>query len=115
MFKDFNANKTCDYIALTGVSILTTDVEGLASSSHHIFQNMCRKYTFYSRFIALDLFLPARKLKIINIYCHQKKDYNTKGKPLIKLIIEHIKQAHKDGFKIIILGDDLDTYLNVLV
>jgi hypothetical protein len=44
-------------------------------------------------------------------------NYNTKGKPLTKHIIEHIKQAQIDGFKIIIMGDyntDPNTYLNLL-
>ena len=43
------------------------------------------------RFIAIDLFLPAKKLKIINIYAHQAKNFASKGKGLTKFIIDHIK------------------------
>src|SRR4051812_15877409 len=57
------------------------------------------------RFIALDLFLPDKKLKIINIYAHQGKNFATKGKAFTKFVIEHIKQAEKDKFQCIIMGD----------
>src|SRR2546423_14067417 len=43
------------------------------------------------RFIAIDLFLPAKKLKIINIYAHQAKNFASKGKGLTKFIMNHIK------------------------
>src|SRR5256886_6297332 len=57
------------------------------------------------RFIAIDLFLPAKKLKIINIYAHQAKNFANKGKGLTKFIMDHIKQAEKDNFQCIIMGD----------
>src|SRR3954470_9944865 len=57
------------------------------------------------RFIALDLFLPDKKLKIINIYAHQEKNFATKCKALTKFVIKHIKQAEKDKFQCIIMGD----------
>src|SRR3954451_6011457 len=57
------------------------------------------------RFIALDLFLPDKKLKIINIYAHQGKNFATKGKTFTKFVIEYIKQAEKDKFQCIIMGD----------
>src|SRR5688572_13423046 len=62
-------------------------------------------HRFGSRFIAIDLYLPSKKLKIINYYAHQSDDYNDRGKHLIKYIIDHIKQASKDNFTCIILGD----------
>src|SRR3954454_3111228 len=57
------------------------------------------------RFIAIDLFLPAKKLKIINIYAHQTGNFATKGKPLTKFVCEHITKAESDGFQCIIMGD----------
>src|SRR3954462_12856518 len=58
-----------------------------------------------SRFIAIDLLLPAKKLKIINIYAHQSSNFATKGKPFIKFVIEHITEAESNGFQCIIMGD----------
>src|SRR3954447_6686298 len=57
------------------------------------------------RFIAIDLFLPAKKLKIINIYAHQSSNFVTKGKTFTKFVIEHITKAESDGFQCIIMGD----------
>src|SRR2546423_7134607 len=57
------------------------------------------------RFIAIDLFLPAKKLKIINIYAHQAKNFASKGKGLTKFIMDHIKQAEGNNFQCIIMGD----------
>src|SRR5687767_15296401 len=62
-------------------------------------------HRYGSRFIAIDLYLPSKKLKIINYYAHQSDDYNTRGSQLIKYIIDHIKQASRDNFTCIILGD----------
>src|ERR1051325_10216154 len=39
-----------------------------------------RIHRYKSRFIAIDLYLPAKKIKIINVYCYQSIDYNAKGK-----------------------------------
>src|SRR2546423_15347547 len=50
------------------------------------------------RFIAINLFLPAKKLKIINVYAYQAKNFASKDKGLTKFIIDHIKQAEKDNF-----------------
>jgi hypothetical protein len=58
-----------------------------------------------SRFIAIDLFLPAKKLKIINVYGFQRTDFGTKGKSFNQYVIDHITQAEKDNFKVIIMGD----------
>ena len=57
------------------------------------------------RFIAINLFLPAKKLKIINVYAYQAKNFASKGKGLTKFIMDHIKQAEKDNFQCIIIGD----------
>src|SRR4051794_23997096 len=64
------------------------------------------------RFIALDLFLPARKLKIINIYNHQKINWlatreNNKncGQTFTNFVIKQITDAKQAGFSVIILGD----------
>src|SRR3954454_2281873 len=57
------------------------------------------------RFITLDLFLPAKKLKFINIYAHQFSNFATKGKPFTKFVIEYINKAESDGFQCIIMGD----------
>jgi hypothetical protein len=71
----------------------------------------------HSRFIAVDLFLPARKLKVINIYCHQQNDFPSKGNALNNFVIEHIKKAERDNFKVIIMGDfnvSSSTYMELL-
>src|SRR3954467_9239215 len=57
------------------------------------------------RFIAIDLFLPAKKLKIINIYAHQTGNFATKGKPFTKFVCKHITKAESEGFQCIIMGD----------
>src|SRR4051794_33586923 len=59
----------------------------------YIFKYIQRIHQKDSRFIAIDLFLPAKKLKIINIYAHQDKNFASKGKGLTKFIMDHIKQA----------------------
>src|SRR5581483_11423228 len=43
-----------------------------------------------SRFIAADLYLPAKKLKIVNVYGFQKHDFPTKGKIFNLSVIDHI-------------------------
>src|SRR3954453_2321062 len=64
------------------------------------------------RYISLDLYLPVRKLKIINIYNHQKinwlASYNNKGicgQAFTKFVIKQITDAEQTGFSVIILGD----------
>jgi len=76
-----------------------------------------RIHRYRSRFIAIDLYLPAKKLKVINIYGYQKEDYDSKGASFCKYVMDHIKQADKEGFKIIIMGDfnaDPSVYMNLL-
>src|SRR5215471_8568999 len=71
-----------------------------------------------SLFIALNLFLPARKLKLINIYGYQRADFNSKGRALQQHIIQHIKDAEVSGFTVIISGDfnlDPSTYMDALI
>src|SRR5581483_9413768 len=70
-----------------------------------------------SRFIAADLYLPAKKLKIINVYGFQKHDFPTKGKAFNLSVIDHIKKAVSDGFHVITMGDfnaNPDIYIHSL-
>ncbi|HVH96650.1 MAG TPA: hypothetical protein VM682_06890, partial [Bacillus sp. (in: firmicutes)] len=77
------------------------------------------------RYIAVDLFLPARKLRIINIYNHQKNDWfdhsrtraDGPGKKFASFVIEQIRQAETSGFVVIIMGDfnvSPSTYMELL-
>ena len=43
------------------------------------------------RFIAIDLFLSAKKIKIINLYVSQASNFVLKGKAFTKFVINHIK------------------------
>src|SRR5256884_3899959 len=63
------------------------------------------------RYISLDLYLPARKLKIINIYNHQKINWLTSHsnngicrKAFTNFVIKQITDAEQTGFSVIILG-----------
>src|SRR5436305_999075 len=70
-----------------------------------------------SRFIAIDLFLPAKKLKIVNIYNYQQGDFLRSGKAFAKYVIQHIENARKDKFKILVMGDfncDASIYFDTL-
>ncbi len=81
--------------------------------AEYISKYVQRIHRHEGRFIAIDLFLPGKKLKIINIYAHQQTNYKTKGKELIKFIKNHIIAAEKEHFQIIIMGDfnaDPDKY-----
>src|SRR5881394_1382094 len=63
------------------------------------------------RFIAVDLYLPSKKLKFINIYVPPTDSYVNKGKDLITFIIDHIRTAESQGFQCIIIGDfNIDPY-----
>ena len=80
-------------------------------------QYVQRIHRFRSRFIAIDLYLPAKKLKVINIYGYQQNDYKSKGAAFCKYVIDHINQAVKEGFKVIIMGDfnaDPSVYMTYL-
>src|SRR4051794_30389235 len=64
------------------------------------------------RYISLDLYLPTRKLKIINIYNHQKINWlasqNNKGMcglAFTNFVIKQITDAERAGFSVIIIGD----------
>src|SRR5947209_115212 len=52
-------------------------------------------HRFHSRFIALDLFLPAKKLKIINIYNFQQGDFLRSGKSFAKFVSQQLKMPAK--------------------
>ena len=63
------------------------------------------------RFIAVDLYLPNKKLKFINIYIPPTDSYANKGKDLITYITDHIRTAESQGFQCIIIGDfNVDPY-----
>src|SRR4051794_15610267 len=64
------------------------------------------------RYISLDLYLPARKLKIINIYNHQKINWLAShsnrrmcGHTFTNFVIKQITNAKRSGFSVVILGD----------
>ena len=76
-----------------------------------------RIHRYKSRFIAIDLFVPGKKLKVINIYNFQQGDFIRSGKTFAKFIVQHIEEAKKADFKIIIMGDfnlDASVYFDVL-
>ena len=70
-----------------------------------------------SRFIAIDLFLPNQKLKIVNVYGFQRHDFNTSGKDFNNWVIKHLTQAAQNKFEIIVMGDfntDPTKYIDAL-
>src|SRR5262249_20417219 len=67
-------------------------------------------HRYGSRFIAVDLFLPAKKLKIINIYNYTEKDSQSlssrkRYRAFTQFVISHIKSAESENFTVIIMGD----------
>src|SRR5437016_3688954 len=75
-------------------------------------------HRYHSRFIALDIFLPAKKLKVINIYNYQQGDFLRSGKAFAKYVSNHIDDAWKNNFKVIIIGDfntDASLYFDSLI
>src|SRR5881396_1477860 len=46
-----------------------------------------------SRFITIDLFLPAKKLKVINVYNFQQGDFLRSGKAFANFVTQHIDNA----------------------
>src|ERR1043166_7616106 len=120
MFKDHVARKGPTYPYHAYWSFDPSDRAGGVSLviASYISKYVQHIHRHKSRFIAIDLYLPARKIKVINVYCYQQVDYNAKGKTFNKFVMDHIKQAEKDNFKVIILGDfnaDPATYLDALV
>src|SRR5436190_1986727 len=120
MFKQHVARKSTTYPYRAYWSFDPSDRAGGVSLviASYISKYVQRIHRHKSRFIAIDLYLPARKIKIINVYYYQPADYNAKGKAFNKYVIDHIKQAEIDNFKVIVLGDfnaDPATYLSALV
>src|SRR5271156_4937832 len=70
-----------------------------------VFKYVQHVHRLGSRFIAVDLFFPSRKLKIVNVYNFQTNDFWQKGLAFSRFVISHLKQAQSDGFQVIILGD----------
>ena len=54
-----------------------------------------RIHRFKSRFIAIDIYLPAKKLKVINVYNYQQGDFLRLGNSFAKYVIQHIEEAVK--------------------
>lgn len=73
-----NLNDHCIYRA-GGVSLV------IAS---YISKYVQRVHRYKSRFINIDLYLPAKKIKVINVYCYQSSDYLTKGKTFVKFPVQ---------------------------
>ena len=76
-----------------------------------VFKHVQRVHRHGSRFIAVDLFFTARKIKLVNIYNYQTTDFKSKGKSFSDFVIQHLKDARLAGFKVIIMGDfNLDPF-----
>src|SRR5436309_14934497 len=71
----------------------------------YISQYVPRNQRKECKFIGIKPLPPTKKPKIINVYAHQAKNFASKGKGLTKFIMDHIKQAKKDNFQCIIMGD----------
>src|SRR5436305_6455254 len=107
LYKNFSKRSTNAHLFKTYWDFDPSDASagvGLIIASY-ISKYVQRIHRKNGRFIAIDLFLPAKKLKIINIYAHQAKNFASKGKGLTKFIMEHIKQAEENNFQCIIMGD----------
>ena len=120
MFKQHVARKSTTYPYRAYWSFDPLDKTGGVSLviASYISKYVQRIHRYKSRFIAIDLYLPAKKLKIINVYCYQADDYIAKGKTFNKYVMDHITKAEKDNFKVIILGDfnaDPAKYLDALI
>src|SRR6185369_1484209 len=107
LFKDYIASFSSEYVYKAYWSYDTSDRAGGVGL---IFASFISKYVqkihrHKSRFISVDLYLPSRKLRIINLYCPQKNDYASKGASFYKFVINHIKDAMNNNFYLIIMGD----------
>src|SRR2546421_3518551 len=75
-FKDYWSFEACDPAG--GVSFII---------SPFVSKYVQKIHRHGSRFIAVDLFLPAKKLKVINIYNFQQGDFLRLGKAFAKFVI----------------------------
>jgi exonuclease III len=107
LFKNFWVKriKEFDYIAKWDFNHLDSHSGVALIIKANIAKYIQKVHKHKGRFIAVDLLLSCRKLKIINVYCHVANNYDSQGKPIIKFIIDHIKKAEQQGFECIILGD----------
>jgi len=65
-----------------------------------------RFHNYKGRCISADLFLPAKKLKIIAIYCYpDSPQHRSLNKNLYNYVVKHISEANKQDFSCILLGD----------
>src|SRR5271156_5875184 len=105
MLQDFRSSFRSDYHAFW--SFDSSDSSGGVGFllRNFVFKHVQRVHRYGSRFIAVDLFFSAKKIKLVNVYNHQSADFSDKGLALSKYIISHLKQAHTDGFKVIVMGD----------
>src|SRR5581483_8317131 len=106
MFKQFSANIQNTFLYRSYWAYSPSDRTGgvCLILSSFVSKYVQRIHRIGSRFIAADLYLPAKKLKIINVYGFQKHDFPTKGKAFNLSVIDHIKKAISDGFHVIIMG-----------
>src|SRR5436305_8791959 len=107
LFKNFSASLQDTYLYRAYWSFDSSDAAGgvCLILADFISKYVQKIHKNGSRFIAADLYLPNKKLKIINFYGFQKHDYLTKDKDLCQFTIDHIKTAIKDGFHIIVMED----------
>src|SRR5579871_3991505 len=115
LFKDYSTVHKSPYRAYWAYDQLNDPAGGVGLIvADYISKYVQKIHKHGSRFIAIDLYFPANKIKIINIYNHQQNDFTAgtkKGKPFADFVITHIKAAEAAGFKVIILGDfNLDEY-----
>src|SRR5277367_3279635 len=117
LLQDFRSSCHSDYHAFW--SFDSSDSSGGVGFllRNFVFKHVQRVHHYGSRFIAVDLFFSAKKIKLVNVYNHQSVDFSNKGLALSKYIISHLKQARTDGFKVIDMGDfnlDPDVYFHNL-
>ena len=119
MFKQFNASLQNTFLYRAYWAFNSSDWAGgvCLILSSFVAKYVQKIHRISSRFIAADLYLPAKKLKIINVYGFQKHDFPTKGKAFNLSVIDYIKKAISDGFHVIIMSDfnaNPDTYIHFL-
>jgi len=89
---------------------------------HHSLGTFVQKIVQYAgRYIAIDFFLPERKIRVINIYNFQKNQWDRSshsipsGSAFSQYVIQQIKEGESQGFTIITMGDfNLDPSINFL-
>ena len=110
-FKEYWARRTkqMDYVAKWDFNPADSHSGVALIIQANIAKYIQKVHKHYGRFLAVDLYLPSRKLKIINVYCYPSCYLITReesnGKRFNKFVMKHIKDAETAGFTCIILGD----------